>query len=328
MTNRTEQLTQILSRTPAPARKRRPLSTHKPSGKVSWPVILVEGSEGTGKSHTLAEFTADERVGRAYWFQLGETSAHEFGAVGDYEIVDIDGTWNDLIDQVLNVCDEAEKAVANGEKPLVVCVDSMTAVWDMCAGWAYSKASGGPKNKALLEKDPEADLNIGPLIWANARERWLQFYRPLQYAPLIAVMTAKAAETVAIDGGGRPIQGKTSYKIRAQKELPYDVNAIVRLSHDAPPTVTKCRSPQWAVRPGVDEPRAIRDLTLGRLIFAGMGFDPNNTQVSDQVELETSPKTDDLPPEVAAEVAALAAETKPADDAPESNPMPGGIDAA
>lgn len=325
---RTEQLTAALSRTPAPARKRRPLSTHKPSGKVSWPVILVEGGEGTGKSHALAEFTADERVGRAYWFQLGETSAHEFGAIGDYEIVDIDGTWNDLIDQVLNVCDEAEKAVANGEKPLIVCVDSMTAVWDMCAGWAYSKASGGPKNKALLDKDPEADLNIGPLIWANARERWLQFYRPLQYAPLIAIMTAKAAETVAIDNGGRPMPGKTNYKIRAQKELPYDVNAIVRLSQDAPPTVTKCRSPKWGIRPGVDQPRAIENLTLGRLIFDGMGFDPNNTQVSDQVELETSPKTDDLPPEVAAEVAALAAETKPADDAPESTPMPGGPDVA
>lgn len=325
---RTEQLTAALSRTPAPARKRRPLSTYKPTGKVSWPVVLVEGGEGTGKSHMLAEFTADPRVGRSFWFQLGETSAHEFGGIGDYEVVEVDGTWTDLIDQILNVVEVAEKAAANGEPPVVVCVDSVSAVWDMCAGWAYAKASRGPANRKLLEGDNEADINVGPLIWANARERWLQFYRPLQMAPLIAVLTAKAAETVAISDGGKPIQGRTAYKIRGQKELPYDVNAIVRLSQEDLPTVTKCRSPKWGVRPGVDDPRAIKDLSLGRLIFDGMGFDPANTQVSDQVELETSPKTDDLPPEVAANVAALAAETAPTDGAPESNPMPGGPDAA
>jgi hypothetical protein len=317
MSARTEQLTAALSRTPAPARKRRPLSTYKPSGKVSWPVILVEGGEGVGKSHMMAEFTADERVGRSFWFQLGETSAHEFGGVGDYEVVEIDGTWTDLIDQVLNVVEVAEKAAANGEPPIVVCVDSVSAVWDMCAGWAYAKASRGPANKKILEGDAEGDINIGPLIWANARERWLQFYRPLQMAPLIAVLSAKAAETVAISAGGTPLKNQTAYKIRAQKELPYDVNAIVRLSQDTAPTVTKCRSPKWGVRPGVDDPATIRDLSLGRLIFDGMGFDPGNTQVSDQVELETSPKEAELPPEVAANVAALAAETGGSE-----NPMP------
>lgn len=280
-----------LSGVPVANRKRRPLETRRPTGQVSWPVVLVEGGEGTGKSYAMAELTADPRVGRAFWFDLGEGSADEFGAVGDYEIVSIDGTWSDLLDQVYNVIEIADRAAAAGEPPVVVCIDSVSAIWDMCSGWAQAKAARSKRNSALLTANPDADIDVGPLVWTAARERWYSFFRPLKMAPLIAVMAAKAAETVAIENG-RPVPGKTAYKIRGQKDLPYDVNAIVRLSVDAPPTVTKCRSPKWGIRPGVDEPKAIRDLSLGKLIFDGMGFDPAATQVPDQVELELVP---DLP---------------------------------
>lgn len=283
-------LANAMSNTPS-NRKRRPIETRKPTGHVSWPTILVEGGEGSGKSYAMAQFTADDRIGRAFWFDIGEGAADEFGGVGNYEIVAIDGTWDDLIDQVLNVVEIAEQAAAAGDPPVVACFDSVSSVWDMCSGWAYARAARSKSNATILKSDPDADINIGPLVWTNAKERWYQFFRPLKMAPMIAVMAAKAAETVAIEGG-RPVQGKTAYKIRAQKELPYDVNAIVRLSAEKPPVVTKCRSPKWGIRPGVDEPKPFRDLTLGRLIFDGMGFDPRSTQVPDQVELEIVP---DLP---------------------------------
>lgn len=303
---RTAQLAAALSAVPvASARSRRPLVTRKPTGQVSWPVVLVEGGEGTGKTHAMAELTKDERVGRSFWFDLGEGSADEFGAVGDYEVVELDGTWADLLDQLYNVIDIAEQAHAAGEPPVVVCIDSMSAVWDMCAGWAQARAANSKQNRALLKADPDADITIGPLVWNNAKERWYSFFRPLKMSPMIVLLAAKAAETVAIEGG-RPVQGKTAYKIRAQKDLPYDVNAIVRLSAERPPTVTKCRSPKWGLRPGVDEPKTIKDLSLARLIFDGMGFDPQHTQVADQVDLEIAPP---VPAEVASNVAALAAET-------------------
>lgn len=289
-TGRTAQLTAALARTPMNMnRKRRPLETYKPSGQVSWPTILVEGPEGTGKSHLLAEFTADDRVGRSFWFEIGEVSAHEYGAVGDYEIVKLDGTWEDLLDQVLNVAEIAEAAHAAGEPPVVAVVDTVTPVWDNCAGWANLRAARDRRNQNSNGGDTDPwDVNVGPLGWANARERWYQFLRPLRIAPMIVILSAKAADTVAIDDSGKPIKNKTEYKIRTQKDLPYDVNAIVRLSPDRPPTITKCRSPKWRLRPGVDEPRAVRDLTLGRLIFDGMGFDPAKTQAPVQIDLDAT----------------------------------------
>lgn len=292
-------LSNAMSATPV-RRNRRPLETRKPTGHVSWPTILVEGGEGSGKSYAMAQFTADERVGRAFWFDIGEGAADEFGGIGDYEIVEINGTWDDLIDQVLNVVEIAELAAAKGEPPVMACFDSVSAVWDMCSGWAYAKAAQSRANATILKNDPEADINIGPLVWTNAKARWYQFFRPLKMAPLIAVMSAKAADTVAIEGG-RPVQGKSVYKIKAQKELPYDVNAIVRMSAESPPMVTKARSPKWGIRPGVDEPKPFRDLTLARLVFDGMGFDPNATQVADQVELEIVPNLPPVAPALADE---------------------------
>ena len=304
--SRTAQLAAALSSVPiAPPRARRALKTRKPTGQVSWPVILVEGGEGTGKTHAMAELTADPRVGRAFWFDLGEGSADEFGAIGDYEVVELDGTWSDLVDQLYNVIDIAEAAHAAGEPPVVVCVDSVSAVWDMCSGWAHAKAANSKANRAILKSDPDADINIGPLVWTNARDRWYSFFRPLKMSPMIVAVAARAADSVAIEGG-RPVPGKTVYKIRAQRDLPLDVNAIVRLSTENFPTVTKCRSPKWGLRPGVDQPKAIRDLSLGKLIFDGMGFDPKGTQIADQVELELVPE---LPADVAEQVAALAEET-------------------
>jgi hypothetical protein len=292
-TNRTAQLAAALSSTPVrPARARRPLQTRKPTGQVSWPVILVEGGEGTGKTYAMAELTADPRVGRAFWFDLGEGSADEFGAVGDYEIVGLDGTWADLIDQLYNVIDVAEAAHAAGEPPVVLCIDSITAVWGMCSGWAQAKAASSRAAKKALAEDPDADINIGPLVWTNAANRWYSFFRPLKMSPMIVAVAAKAADTVAIENG-KPVQGKTVYKIKAQRDLPYDVNAIVRLAVDQPPTVTKCRSPKWSLRPGIDPPRKIRDLSLAKLIFDGMGFDPGHTQIADQVELEMTPEIPD-----------------------------------
>lgn len=316
---RTEQLSAALARTPSAApRKRRPLTTTEPSGQVSWPTVLVEGGEGVGKSHMLAQFTRDPRVGEAYWFEIGEVSAHEFGGpggIGKYKIVNLDGSWDDLIDQVYNVAEIAEKAHADGKPPVVAIFDTVSPVWDNCYGWAYLRAARERRNNKDGVATDMWDVNVGPLGWMNAKERWYQFLRPLRLAPMIVILAAKAAETVAIDNNGKPASGRTEYKIRAQRELPYDVNAIVRLSTDQPPLITKCRSPKWNLRPGVDPARHVRDLSLGRLVFDGMGFDPTRTQTPVHTDLAITAADAALPADVAARTAAPAAETTPVDSA-------------
>ena len=81
------------------------LRTRKPTGVPSWPLILLAGEAKTGKTYRAAEFTGDENVGRAFWLDLAEGCADEYGLVpgADYEIVDHDGTWIDIVTQVAEV---------------------------------------------------------------------------------------------------------------------------------------------------------------------------------------------------------------------------------
>ena len=39
------------------------LKTRKPTGRVPWPCILLEGEEKSGKSWALAQFSTSDRIG-------------------------------------------------------------------------------------------------------------------------------------------------------------------------------------------------------------------------------------------------------------------------
>lgn len=95
------------------------IKSRKPTGAVPWPLVLVEGAEKTGKSWALAEFTASEKVGQAYWLDLGEGAADEYAAIpgANYLVIEHDGTWADIVGQVSAVRQEAQRAHTAGEKP-------------------------------------------------------------------------------------------------------------------------------------------------------------------------------------------------------------------
>jgi hypothetical protein len=57
------------------------LRSHQPSGKVAAPFILVEGEEKAGKTWLAVLLTADERIGRAFFLDLGEGTAEEYGRI-------------------------------------------------------------------------------------------------------------------------------------------------------------------------------------------------------------------------------------------------------
>ncbi|MFD6811895.1 hypothetical protein, partial [Streptomyces anthocyanicus] len=78
------------------------LKTRKPTGIVPWPLVLIEGEEGSGKSYSAAEFSASDLIGQTYWIDLAEGSADEYAAIegADYEIVVHDGTYRDILEQI------------------------------------------------------------------------------------------------------------------------------------------------------------------------------------------------------------------------------------
>ncbi|MEU0468954.1 AAA family ATPase [Amycolatopsis sp. NPDC006131] len=263
------------------------LRSRRPTGATSWPLILLAGEAKTGKTYAAAQFTGDERVGRCFWLDLGEGCADEYGAVpgADYEIIEHDGTWIDIISQVEEVRAIAAEALKQGEKPVVLVIDSMTAEWAMLSQWADKRARRSKNNKKLLAEDPDAEIDITSNFWNDATSRHNRLMNILKTFPGIVVMTALETEKTQFGPAGRPIQGAPKVaKPDAQKRLGADATVWIRLAQDHEPTVVGLRSVKYTIQPGKDKPRPIQDFSLGKLVFELMKLDAS-TQVRDIPEL-------------------------------------------
>ncbi|MGW1740499.1 AAA family ATPase [Nocardia sp. NPDC001965] len=284
------------------------LKTRRPTGVVPWPLILVEGGEKCGKSWAMAELTADERIGRAFWLDLSEGAADEYAAVpgADYEVVDHDGTWGDIVGQVAAVCEEAARAAAAGEPPVALLVDSMTAEWEMLKKWVHERARKSPSGQKILAKDPDAEIKPAMNLWNDAADRHNRLMRMLMSFPGVVVMTARGKEVAALDASGRPIPNEKDYKVEGHKALAFDASAWVRLSRDVAPRIIGARSVRHGIRPGVDKPKPAPNFSLAWMIFDVLGCDPNTANVRDLRALDSTPDPAPEPPAGGAPVSNVA----------------------
>jgi AAA domain len=290
------------------------LKTRRPTGAPSWPLILLAGEAKTGKTWSAAEFTGDERVGRSFWVDLGEGCADEYGAVpgADYEIVEHDGTWIDIIGQIAEVRDVARAALEAGEPPVVLVVDSMTAEWQMLSAWTDLRARRSRSNKALLEQDPDAEIDITANYWNDANSRHNRLMNILKTFPGIVVMTALETEKTQFGPNGRPLpQTPKVARPDAQKRLTADATVWVRLALDSPPTIVGLRSVRRTIRPGIDKPKPWPEFSLSKLVFDEIGLAAQKATVRDVPVLNADQVVDgednDDPAAVAERKAAKAA---------------------
>ncbi|MEU4777497.1 hypothetical protein [Micromonospora sp. NPDC023633] len=264
------------------------LRTRKPTGRVPWPLILVEGGEKAGKSWMIAELSASPRVGPTYWIDLGEGAGDEYGAIpgARYEIVEHDGTFGDILGQVEAAKAEAARVAAAKLPPVVLGIDSGTLEWDLLKGIADAKARArlAKRGKQIA---PDAEPQISMDLWneINAKHRRLMTH--LMTFPGIVVITARGKEVAALDNGGRPVEGSKEYKVEGQKNLAFDATVWVRVSRDHPPMVVGARSVHAGIRPGVDRPRPVPGLTLEKLVFDILKCNPETAHVRDLVPLST-----------------------------------------
>jgi hypothetical protein len=257
------------------------IKTRKPTGEVPWPLILIEGPEKCGKSYACAVLSSCEQIGQTYWIDLGEGSADEYGAIpgARYLVVDHDGSWTDILQQVSEVHAEASRAAAAGEPPVALVIDSMTAEWDLLKDWAGHRAKGSKANQRRLAQDPGAEVQVPMNLWNDATARHRALMRLLMTFPGIVVMTARGKEVASLDASGRPVEGSKEYKVEGHKTLAFDASAWVRLSRDQPPTVVGVRSVHAGIRPGVDKPKPAPQFTLEWLIFEVLRCEPKTARV-------------------------------------------------
>ncbi|MET0415796.1 MAG: hypothetical protein ABW022_07225 [Actinoplanes sp.] len=265
------------------------LQTRQPTGRVPWPLVLVEGPEKSGKSYGIAVLSASDKVGQTYWIDLAEGSADEYGAVDGarYVVVEHDGTWATIFASVEAIYAEAERAQAAGEPPVVLAIDSMTAEWNMLKDWASNRARNSKTNQRKLAADPQAEISVPANYWNDANSRHAKLMRLLMTFPGIAVITARGKWVASIGENGQPVEGKKEYRVEGQKSLAFDASCWVRLDREEPAKVIGLRSVHAGVRPGRDEPKELPDdWTLEWLVFEALRCDPNGTHARQLTELQ------------------------------------------
>ncbi|GAA1353484.1 AAA family ATPase [Streptomyces beijiangensis] len=259
-----------------PARPAGPtLKTRKPTGIVPWPLILIEGEEGSGKTYSAAQFSASEKIGQMYWLDLDEGSADEYATLpgAQYEIIEHDGTYQEVLEQIQAVHAEAQRAAAEGEPPVVLTIDSGSALWRMLTAWTHERAARTDSNKRKLDRDPDAMIDVGMHLWNDANKRWDEVLYLLKTLSGIVVVIARGKQVTAIGDDGKPLKehGKVvkEWRVAAQKDLGYDSTVWVRMTRDEAPQIIKARSLKLAVRPG--KPMSVPDFSIESLVFEGLG---------------------------------------------------------
>ncbi|MEV4557215.1 AAA family ATPase [Kitasatospora sp. NPDC049285] len=256
-------------KTPAPSGPK--LKTRRPTGIVPWPLVLIEGEEGAGKTWSAAEFSASEKIGQMYWIDLDEGSADEYAAIPDtrYLIIEHDGTYRDILEQIEAVHAEARRAALAGEPPVVLTIDSGSALWRMLTNWTHERARRANANKKRLLADPDAAIDIGMNLWNDSVERWQRIMWLLRTLPGIAIVLARGKEISALDDNGTPIRGKSEWRVQGHKDLGFDSTVWVRMRRDEDPQVIKVRS----LRLRVEKRRPLRlpDFSIEDLIFNLLG---------------------------------------------------------
>ncbi|MFJ7422716.1 AAA family ATPase [Streptomyces uncialis] len=247
------------------------LKTRKPTGVVPWPLILIEGEESSGKTYSAASFSASDKIGQMYWIDLAEGSADEYAAIpgANYLLIEHDGTYRDILEQIEAVYEEAARAAAVGEPPVVLAVDSVSALWRMLTNWTQERARRTKKNAALLAEDPDTAIDITMNLWNDAVERWQRVMHLLQTLPGIAVVLARGKEVSAVDDNGNPIRNRKEWKVSGHKDLGFDVSVWVRMKRDEDPQIIKARSLRMRIERR--KPLRVPDFTIEDLVFDRLG---------------------------------------------------------
>ncbi|WP_327303022.1 AAA family ATPase [Streptomyces sp. NBC_01298] len=248
------------------------LRTRKPTGVIPWPVILLEGEEKAGKSHTAATFTGSKKTGQAYWLELGEDTADEYVNVpgADYLLIDHNGSYRDILGQIEAVHAEAKRAAAAKEKPVVLVIDSVSMLWRMLVNWTNERARRSISGQNKLRKDPDAEVKPSMNLWNDAAERWNKVMYLVRTMPGIVILLARGKEVTAVDGNGDPIPRTKDWRVEGHKSLAFDSTVWVRLRRNEDPQIIGARSLKFEVPRG-GEPKNAPDLTIEQLVFGWMG---------------------------------------------------------
>lgn len=219
------------------------LQTRQPTGQPPWPILLLAGTEKAGKTYSAAAASSSALINRTLWFGVGEDDPDEYKPLGPFEIVVYDGTYRGLM-QALT----AAAAEPAGEKPTLWVLDSGTRLWNLLSDMAQVEANRRWKNRdANKHKDiPEGGVQITMDLWNTAKQRWQHILDLLREHQGPSIITARLDVTTVMDGE-KPTKDKT-WKVQAEKGLPFDVGVVVEMRSRDEVLLTGVRSLRFVTK--------------------------------------------------------------------------------
>ena len=245
-----------------------PFRTRPPTGKPPWPMLLIAGVEKCGKSYGGALFSSSDLIDRTFWIEIGEGAADQYGSIpgARYEIVEHDGTYQ-AIGRAIWLATQQPR---NG-RPHAIVIDSITELWDLLADEAQVKANRRAAAKAAEKKQaaPTDDVQITMDLWNEAKKRWRKILEILRTYDGPVILMARLELVTVMTSAGKPTTER-EWKIRAEKNLPFEADAIVKMVAPQTAALTGVRSTVLQVPPGKDLP--LPNFTIDELLRR-MGLD-------------------------------------------------------
>ncbi|MFI9052511.1 hypothetical protein [Streptomyces sp. NPDC053427] len=254
----------------APERQR---TTITPNGHPSWPMLLLAGTEKSGKSYEAAKFSGSDLIGRTFWVEIGEGEGHHYGSVpgARYELVPHDGGFLDLLDAVRWA---AWQPRGEDGKPNAIVLDSASILWDLVgdeqAVIARQRAAVRAARQKLPAPEP-SDYTITSDQWNVAKRRWGMVIDALRHHDGPVIICARMDEVTLFDAAGQPTKDRT-WKIQAERKLPFEVTGTVQLRGYRRAFLTGMRSLRLNIDPDATVPypgfsldKLMRDLGLHEL---------------------------------------------------------------
>jgi hypothetical protein len=228
------------------------LATRRPTGKPPHPLMLIAGVEKAGKSYSAALLSASDLVDRTFYIELGEGAADQYGAIPGvrYEIVPHDGSYEDIARVILAATQQPRE---NG-KPHAIIVDSVTELWDMIGDEQQMKANQRAIARAIEQKKPEPtdEAQITMDLWNVAKRKWRRIIDMLRVYDGPVALLARM-ELVTVMQNGKPTTDR-EWKIRAEKNLPFECDLIVKMYAPQAAKLSGVRSTRLQVPPGAELP--------------------------------------------------------------------------
>lgn len=262
-----------------------PFQTRRPTGKPSWPIVLLAGAEKAGKSYNAAFASTSAHVDRTFWISCAEPDPDEYGAIpgADFEIVPHDGTYRSTLEAIRWA---VAQPAGDGKVNLIV-LDSAGRAWALLSDMAQYEMDARIMAKAAkynrTAPHPDDISRIDQDLWNTANQRWNHIMTELRKHRGPVILTARLElQTVMVDGA--PTKDKW-WKVVAQKGLPFDCEVVVQLPTFGEVYVSSVKSLKYHPDPSVN----VYDAFTVEQLWRNMGvLDAGATAARNQTEADPS----------------------------------------